>query len=131
MNDTGMAEAQAERLRGRRLLVVEEECFIAAEMAHALGSLGAIVVGPTATVDGARKLIESAEALDGAFLDINLRGQAVYPIADLLRSRALPFVFATGYEPSRIPDDYADVPRCEKPVSASAVADALAALIEG
>ena len=126
-----MAEASTTRLRGRRLLVVEDEYFIAAEMVHALGKVGAVVIGPAATVEGALRLIESTDALDGAFLDINLRGQAAYPIADLLLSRALPFVFATGYEASCIPADYADVPRCEKPVSASAVADALAALIGG
>ena len=125
-----MPDRSADRLRGRTVLIVEDEYFIASEIAHTLRAQGAIVVGPAATVDGARRLIEAAEALDGAFLDINLRGQAVYPIADLLRSRDLPFVFATGYDATRIPADYVGVPRCEKPVDAAVVADALAALIE-
>jgi len=56
------------------------------------------------------------DRLDGAVLDINLRGERAYPVADALSDRGVPFVFTTGYDTQVIPAPYARVPRCEKPV---------------
>lgn len=60
--------------------------------------------------------------MDGAVLDINLGGELVYPVADALRSRHIPFVFATGYDPESIPFLYLDIMRCQKPVASSEAA---------
>src|SRR4051794_10747290 len=54
--------------------------------------------------------------LDGAVLDINLRNERVYSVADVLAARGVPFVFTTGYDAAVVPRPYSDAPRCEKPV---------------
>src|ERR671910_940460 len=82
--------------------------FISDDMARALQKLGAEVVGPVPTRDKALALVEAGR-VDAAVLDINLRGQTVFPVADALRERGVPFVFATGYDPSTVPAEYQDV----------------------
>ncbi|MGF1627658.1 MAG: response regulator [Alphaproteobacteria bacterium] len=102
---------------GKRLLVVEDEYLVATDLACALEAMGVMVVGPAGTVEDALDLVESdGGRLDGAVLDINLRGERVYPVADALTARGVPFVFATGYDMATVPETYAQVPRCEKPV---------------
>jgi CheY-like chemotaxis protein len=109
-------------LAGRRLLIVEDEYMIAEDLARALRELGADVIGPAATVADALGLIGTERQVHGAVLDINLRGEHVYTLADALRARGIPFVFATGYDAWIIPPPYADVPRIEKPVDPHALA---------
>ncbi|MEA2990075.1 MAG: hypothetical protein QOG83_2786 [Alphaproteobacteria bacterium] len=112
-----MAESGAESLKGRCLLVVEDEYLLAADLAASLESLGVEVVGPAASVEEALSLVENKGGrLDGAVLDINLRNERVYPVADVLTARGVPFVFTTGYDAMSIPTAYACTPRCEKPV---------------
>ncbi|WP_262269150.1 response regulator [Microvirga yunnanensis] len=103
-------------LRGRRILVVEDEYMMADDVQHDLEQAGVEVVGPVPSVADALKLIAAEGALDGAILDVNLRGEKAYPVADALRERAVPFVLATGYETWSLPEAYKDVPRCDKPV---------------
>ncbi|MBV8912128.1 MAG: response regulator [Acetobacteraceae bacterium] len=106
-----------DRLRGRRLLVVEDEYAIATELVCWLEDEGVEVVGPVGTVDEALALVaREAQHLHGAMLDINLHDQLVYPVADALSDVGVPFVFTTGYSASAIPPAYADVPRCMKPL---------------
>lgn len=102
-------------LQGRRVLVVEDEYFIADDVANELGSLGAQVIGPVPDLARAMEIIGSGEPIDLAVLDINLSGETVYPVADALKTRQVPFVFATGYGQSLIAEGYQDVPRWEKP----------------
>jgi CheY-like chemotaxis protein len=107
----------SDELRGRRFLVVEDEYIIAADIAACLNALGVEVAGPAASVAEALSLLESdGDRLDGAVLDINLGNERVYPVADALRGRGIPFAFTTGYDAAVVPNSYADVPRCEKPV---------------
>jgi ActR/RegA family two-component response regulator len=121
-----MAEPRADALRGRRLLVVEDEYLIAAALERALEDRGAEVVGPAGSVENALRLVEAeGDRLDGAVLDINLRDERVYPVADVLAARGVPFVFLTGYDAQVIPDTYAGVPRSEKPVSTALLARTL------
>src|SRR5712675_1077763 len=73
--------------------------------------------GPAGSVEEALKLVDNAgDRLDGAVLDINLRNERVYPVADVLTAHGIPFVFTTGYDSSVVPSAYAGAPRCEKPV---------------
>ncbi|KLK93984.1 chemotaxis protein CheY [Microvirga vignae] len=112
-----------------RVLVVEDEYFIADDMAKALEKLGAEVVGPVPKREKALALISSGEKIDAAVLDINLRGEEVFPVADALAAHGIPFVFATGYDASSIPPSYAAVPRWEKPFSPDALSRALPAIV--
>jgi CheY-like chemotaxis protein len=74
-------------------------------------------MGPVAAVADALALLEAGPAPDMAVLDIGLGdNETVYPVADRLRARGIPFVFATGYDACVIPDAYAAVPRAEKPI---------------
>src|SRR3954465_1177630 len=108
-------------LRGRRLLIVEDEYFLAEDLSDYFQQLGAEVIGPVGSVSEALKLLSLAE-VHGAILDINLRGERVYPVADALRQRRVPFVFASGYGGETEPAAYADVPRCIKPVDFAVLA---------
>lgn len=104
-------------LAGRAILVVEDEYFAAADLCGELAHAAAIVVGPASSLEEAMHLIRSTPRIDGAILDINLRGELVYPAADLLRDRRVTFLFATGYDQSMIPARFKGVLRCEKPIS--------------
>jgi CheY-like chemotaxis protein len=112
-------------LSGRRILVVEDEYFQADDMARLLRGLGAEVVGPIGEVQDALELLDTGKPVDMAVLDINLKGEMIYPAADVLRSRAIPFVFTSGYDRGPIPDQYRDVPLLEKPVDEDAVSRTL------
>jgi CheY-like chemotaxis protein len=112
-----VADAPSEALRGRRLLVVEDEYLVAIDLAEALANLGVEVIGPAGSVDEALNFVETAGAeLDAAVLDINLRDDRVFPVAEVLAARGVPFVFTTGYDAVAIPNAFVDIPRCEKPV---------------
>lgn len=113
------------RLVGRKVLLVEDEYFIVREMIRALELSGAEVVGPVSNVEDALDLFRDTESLDGAVLDINLQGEMVYPVADALKARGVPFVFATGYDATHTPPAHRDVPHHEKPVDAVQIAKAL------
>jgi len=112
-------------LRGRRILVVEDDYLLAEDLRRELERQGAEVVGPVPSVADAVRLVQAEERLDGAILDVNLRGERVYPVVDLLRERRVRTVFTTGYEQWALPEAYADVPRCEKPVEMRQLARAL------
>jgi DNA-binding response OmpR family regulator len=79
----------------RRILVVEDEMFIAVLIEEVLQKLGFVVVGPVGRLDAALRLA-SREALDGAILDVTIRGGLVFPVAETLLARGMPFVLATG-----------------------------------
>ena len=112
-------------LTGRRILVVEDDFYIAEDMACQLEAGGAKVIGPVANVAAAFGLIEQAEPIDGAVVDVNLQGVMSWPIADALFRRGVPFVFATGYDRAFIPERYAGVSCCEKPCNFHMIGKAL------
>lgn len=121
-----MTQERSGKLAGRRILVVEDEFFLADDLRRALTEHGAEVAGPANTLDRARAL--ASESVDLAVLDVNLRGETVFPLADELRARGVPFVFTTGYDEEMMPDAYRDVERWEKPYVARQLIRALAAL---
>ena len=85
-------------LNGMRLLLVEDYFPLAANLADIAAPSGADVIGPVATVADALQLIEQVPELDAAVLDINLREETSYPVADALRARNVPFFFSTHDE---------------------------------
>lgn len=113
------------KARNLAVLVVEDEFLIADDIAFAFARLGIKTVGPAKTVRRARELIEGNQHLDGAVLDINLRGELVFPLADLLRERGVPVIFATGYDQQSIPQEYRNIPRYEKPLNYQKIVEAL------
>ncbi len=112
-------------LSGHKVLLVEDDYFIADEMRRMLSRSGAEVLGPVASVDKALALIACSSEIDAAVLDVNLRDVMIFPVADALTMRGVPFIFATGYESAMIPPRYAHVQRCEKPVEMATLARVL------
>ena len=121
-------ERHGTSLAGKRVLVVEDEYFIADDLRSVLEARGAEVVGPVGRLADAFVVLARNTRLDAAILDIDLHGETAYALADLLRARGVAFCFATGYGAQAIPDAYADVPRCEKPYPYEALLAALPAL---
>ena len=88
----------SDALAGLRLLVVEDEALVAMLIEDALLDLGCEVVGPAGTVRAALRFAAAARGeLDGALLDVNLGGEKVYPVADVLAKAGVPFLFVSGY----------------------------------
>jgi CheY-like chemotaxis protein len=113
------------KLEGKRVLLVEDEYFIVQDLARDFAAAGAIVIGPAATLPDALRLVASSGPLDGAVLDINLKGEMVYPLADALMNRGVAFVFSTGYDSEVIPSRFDGIIRCEKPITPEQVAKSL------
>ncbi|WP_340644275.1 response regulator [Phenylobacterium sp.] len=101
-------------LAGLRVLVVEDEMMVSMLIEDMLTDLGCIVVGPAARLDEAMALTESEE-IDCAVLDVNLGGQPIFPLADVLRSKGAPFAFATGYGDAGLRDVDKGSPVLQKP----------------
>ena len=113
-----------------RVLVVEDEVFIALEIEERLRRLGCAVVGPVGRLERALELARG-EALDGALLDVNVKGGFVYPVAAELRTRAVPVVFSTGYAPEALPAAFRDLPVLRKPFGAGQLEAAALAAFAG
>ena len=103
-------------LRGRRILVVEDEYLIADAMTLGLEEEGVVVIGPAPSVRNALRLLDREPALDGAVLDMNLGEEKVFPVAEALRSLGVPFLFTTGYDALDVPQAWRHVRRLEKPI---------------
>jgi len=117
--------------RGRRVLIAEDEYLLASKMVEEFAKLGVETIGPASTVKRALDLVEHCGPLDAAMLDIKLRNEMIFPVADALRARGVPFVFTTGYNLKVIPDGYKDVVRYEKPFDVAEVARVVAQISVG
>jgi CheY-like chemotaxis protein len=103
-------------LAGLRILVVEDNLVAALAIEQALQDLGAACVGPAPSVDQALRLAQ--ENLDGALLDLDLRGELSFAVAEALEARGVPVVFTTGYDQDAMfPARFAAHPRLRKPYS--------------
>lgn len=98
----------------RRVLIVEDELLIGMLLEDMLVDLGYEVAGSAARIDEALKFAKEAE-FDAAILDVNLNGQAAYPVAEVLAGRGIPFLFATGYGERGLPAAFQDRPTLQKP----------------
>ncbi len=122
--EMGRDQADAEgRLAGCRILVVEDDYFIAEDLCDCLRREGAEIVGPAGTVETALRLARQAEALDCAVLDLNLSGNPVDEVARTLARRSVGLLFATGYQTGGIAAEFAGVPRLTKPVDRRQLVD--------
>lgn len=109
---------------GKCVLVVEDEYLLADETRRQLQHLGAMVIGPACGVEEAMALIID-QKVDAAILDIFLDGELVFPVAEKLEELAIPYVFATGYDPSVVPAHFSGFILSEKPIDLENIAEAL------
>jgi CheY-like chemotaxis protein len=112
-------------LKGKRVLIVEDEPLIAIVLADILVDAGCVVVGPAYDTDQALARI-STEPIDAAVLDVNLgSGQTSALVADVLAERAIPFIFATGYGENALRTQDRDQLRVDKPYNAHTICETL------
>lgn len=106
-------------LNGLRLLVVEDETLVAMMLEMMLDGFGCDVVGVAGTLTrGLALASDEGLFIDGAILDVNLGGEKVYPVAERLARRGVPFIFCTGYGMAGLSDAFAHVPTLAKPYEA-------------
>jgi CheY-like chemotaxis protein len=112
---TAASPGHADGPAGLRLLVVEDEMLLAMALGDMLADLGCEVIGPVARVAEAVRLAGSGR-MDGAILDVNIAGVEVYPVAQELARRGIPFIFLTGYSADKLSPEWRDRPLLQKPV---------------
>jgi CheY-like chemotaxis protein len=112
------------------VLIAEDEILLALEIEDLAGALGCRIIGPVARLEHLLTLIDEAK-FDAALLDVSLaHDEKVYPAADRLRARGIPFAFMTAYGPASLDGDYAQDPILRKPYSAADVEQCVLTLIE-
>jgi CheY-like chemotaxis protein len=114
-------------LNGRRVLVVEDESLVAMLLETILEDMECIPVGPASNIDDGEVLARDTVDLDAALLDVNVAGRQVFPVAEVLKARGVPFVFSTGYGEGGLPEEWRGQPTIQKPFTESAIRDALMA----
>jgi len=128
-NPGDLAERAQEHADTRkRVLVVEDEFLLAAVLASDLQQAGYEVLGPFVTLTEAMEAAGS-ESFDGAILDINLKGELVYPLADELTRQGIPFLFLSGYEARNIPESFRGHARLAKPADPAAILRAVRSML--
>jgi CheY-like chemotaxis protein len=118
-------------LCGAKILIVEDEYYLATEIAEQVERAGGTVLGPFP--DGPASLEQLDADPDCAVVDINLGQGPSFVVAEALQRRGVPFLFLTGYDAATIPPEFAHVERIEKPANTSRVIDTIARLsgVEG
>lgn len=111
-----------------RILIVEDEYWTARHLATEVRERGAIVLGPISSIPKAIQLLATPLRPHAVILDLQLRTEVAFPLADTLTQQGIPFVFVTGYEQEDLPERFADVPHFVKPISDGECVDAAIAL---
>lgn len=115
-----------QRLLGLQVFVVEDELLVSIMLEDMLADFGCIVAGVAATVDQALSMVKATDVIDAAILDVNIGGEMIFPVADLLLERKVPCVFSTGYGPVDLNARYPICRRLNKPYAAEDMATVLA-----
>ena len=115
-------------LNGLKVLVVEDEMLVSMLVEDMLSDLGCTVVGPAAELEEAMTLAQSAD-IDLALLDVNLGGKPIFPVADALKARGVPFAFASGYGEAGLSEDHRGAAVLQKPFREADLAKALRGLV--
>jgi CheY-like chemotaxis protein len=119
--------SEGNSIAGKRVLVVEDELMIRMLLQDMLTDLGYTLAGEAGRIEEAMALAKQGE-FDVAILDVNLNGQPISPVVEILVKRGLPFVFATGYGQRGVPEPYRKTPTLQKPFQADALAQAIEAV---
>ena len=125
-----VVDQRTKPLLGARILVVEDEYYLAADLSRALSDAGAEVIGPIGSLQEAQATV-SCGRFDCAVVDMNLRGSVAHSIAERLGERGVPFLITTGYDRASLPESLQHAPRVEKPFTLDEVIDRLVYLRAG
>ncbi|MBA2466936.1 MAG: hypothetical protein H0V46_04945 [Sphingomonas sp.] len=109
-------------LSGARVIVLEDDYYLATDLQHALESAGAIVIGPFPDALDAG-LALATEAPDCALVDVNLGDGPSFEFPRALQDHSVPFAFVTGYDRGAIPEEFQQIERLEKPIAAQRCID--------
>lgn len=111
------SEDGTKRLAELRILIVEDEIFVAMAIEDALIHAGADVLGPVMSVASGLEILDNEAQIDGAILDVNLGNELVYPLAEALRDRGVPIIFHTALDDrALISTSFPDAAICVKPM---------------
>ncbi len=121
--------SQNDRLAPLNVFVVEDEALVALNLEDMLAELGCSIVGPAMRIERAREMIESGINADVAILDVNVAGEQVFPVAEMLAQRGVPIVFATGYDREGLPENWHGRTILQKPYTLGDVSRSLAAAV--
>jgi DNA-binding NtrC family response regulator len=117
--------------RALTVFVVEDESLVALNLEDMLADLGHSVLGPAMRIERARSIVEGEFHADAAILDVNVAGEQVFPIAQMLVERGVPIVFATGYDKDGLPQCWHDRTILQKPYTMDDVARCLTQAVAG
>lgn len=113
-----------------RVLIVEDESVVAMMVEDVVADLGYEVAATAGRLEPALELARELD-IEFAIIDVNLNGKLTYPVAEALRARDIPFIFATGYGAAGLTDEWRDRPVLQKPFTAKAVGEAIDQLLSG
>ncbi len=117
-------------IEGKRVLVVEDRYLLADDLQRTLAGAGAQIIGPVSTVEAAQEALRQQE-LDGALLDIDIRGELAFSVAEELAAKGVPYIFISGFMPGALPERFREAPFLSKPASTNRVLQALEELFRG
>ena len=115
-------------LNGLRVLVVEDEAFLAFELIDDLEAAGAVPLGPIGTVERALSFIQGTDGIDAAVLNVMLHRRESFPVADELLRRGIPLVFVTGNDKA-VRERFPEVPVHPKPADMAKIVLTLASVL--
>jgi len=112
------------------VFLVEDEVMIRMMVADMLEELGFTVSAEAGEIGEAIRLAQTSY-FDVAILDVNVNGKVISPVADVIKARNRPFIFATGYGSSGLPEEYRDRPALQKPFQVETLSKAIEAALRG
>jgi CheY-like chemotaxis protein len=118
-------------LLGLQVFVVEDEALQAMVLEDMLAEFGCVLAGAAANVSEALSAVNATPDIDAAILDVNLGGEKVFPVADILADRGVPFVFSTAYGSAELAERYPQSRLLHKPYRPEDLAQVLTAFVRG
>ena len=129
---SGCALSDTDVLNGKRVLLVEDETLVAMLVEDMLADEGCAVAGTATRLHEALKAAnDTSLEIDFAILDVNLAGDPIFPVAEALAARGVPFAFATGYGAGGLPDEWKSRPTLQKPFTSSEIIAVLTRMMGG
>lgn len=116
-------------MRPLTVFIVEDESLVALNLEDMLLELGHTVVGPAMRIDRAKRMIEGDFSADVAILDVNVAGEPVFPVAQMLVEKGVPVVFATGYDRESLPERWHGDSVLQKPYTMADISASIAAAL--